>query len=928
MSRSPAPAHRRGDEDDGSSAGAQSDAASDEGFSEEEEEEDGHSAPMMSIFASYYGIEDPNQGEAEAKGTIDDSNFNSEEYVKTVLQNESVEGLVAKDADLIHEIRNLDGEMQKLVYDNYNKFITATETIKEMKADVFGMDEDMQSVRDKMQVIASNSVQLDGVFEVKRQQVDKLVRVRRLLDRLDFLSELPEKLAGMIERKQYKEAVQLYNKSISVLTRHSHVLSFKNIKERTEAMMADLTSKVIDLLEDSSLEAVKLTQYVVVLRMMKAPRDKVMRKLLSAHRNRSLRMILQFKQATAAPMLLFEDAPAALSVMRQFHQSMLVSLIEACKGMRELYEDDRSAYPELSQMVGTVMGDYQAALVTAFRRFFDCYLLQVQRLPVDLSVDMDEVRAIDSMSQSQQQAPPTADAEEAVNRFALQEERSSWLLLARQAINDVIYLDQAQRDCAPLAGGRKHADEEHAKGFADALLAEMYAHNDSVQGIVLRGYAAGVLAWLPRVTAIAQHMDSSHSQGDSQQHRDNKHSAAAGGYRTTLPKGMALARKMLDNLEAQALECFASAARNLKPVLDILEAIGSADCERVQDQLCARFCESLCATLQQAAHMVWNTAYVNNAAADEEGGEIFALPQYTSEEVQTGATEGVRCVTELLCAGVLRRLGPGLLTLMAEELGRQDYPSVQIGQSTALGATRRLQAAEQAFLERYVTTNRHALAQAMHTYCLRLFAANYDKMDESEDKDVSVAVGADMLVMAGHLDSYGLHAALLLQEQPPVRAADTVRRAGHRQSIAANANAQSLTLQLDMDRLFSQKVAVCERIVAGASMDVLVNAMVKAVLKAMLEAVRCMTLPLQGYLTVQADAAFIKQVSACLMNSLGDCDALVDQVMTAVFSRYAGANDVSNAADNAEVNMVNRAVAEAMQLMAADGKTVLIVKVR
>jgi hypothetical protein len=37
--------------------------------------------------------------------------------------------------------------MQKLVYDNYNKFITATETIKEMKKDVYSMDSDMDSVR-------------------------------------------------------------------------------------------------------------------------------------------------------------------------------------------------------------------------------------------------------------------------------------------------------------------------------------------------------------------------------------------------------------------------------------------------------------------------------------------------------------------------------------------------------------------------------------------------------------------------------------------------------------------------------------------------------------------------------------------------------------------------------------------------------------
>lgn len=81
-----------------------------------------------------------------------------------------------------------------------------------------------------MDAIAKSSGELDLVLQDKRSQVDKLVRVRRLLNRLEFLSELPERLAEMIDNKMYKEAVQLYNKTISVLTRHQHVLSFKNIK--------------------------------------------------------------------------------------------------------------------------------------------------------------------------------------------------------------------------------------------------------------------------------------------------------------------------------------------------------------------------------------------------------------------------------------------------------------------------------------------------------------------------------------------------------------------------------------------------------------------------------------------------------------------------------------------------------------------------
>lgn len=113
--------------------------------------------------------------------------------------------------------------------------------------------------RSKMTDIFNQATQLDTAMASSRASVDKLVRVRRLLDRLEFLSELPEKLSRMIDSCMYKDAVQLYRKSITVLTKHSHVLSFKKIKERTESMMNDLRKKVIALLDDPSLEAIKVS---------------------------------------------------------------------------------------------------------------------------------------------------------------------------------------------------------------------------------------------------------------------------------------------------------------------------------------------------------------------------------------------------------------------------------------------------------------------------------------------------------------------------------------------------------------------------------------------------------------------------------------------------------------------------------------------
>jgi hypothetical protein len=194
---------------------------------------------------SSHGRTNPSSGSnSNSHGDIDGSNFDSARYVRNLLNNNLTEDLIAKDARMVHEIRTLDGDMQMLVYENYNKFIAATETIKRMKVNVESMESDMSDVRTKMEAISTASTSLDNSLVPNRDRVDKLVRLKRLLERLGFLSELPERLEKMISRRQYNAAVDLYRKTLSVLTRYQDVASFKNIHDRIELMMKDLRVKV------------------------------------------------------------------------------------------------------------------------------------------------------------------------------------------------------------------------------------------------------------------------------------------------------------------------------------------------------------------------------------------------------------------------------------------------------------------------------------------------------------------------------------------------------------------------------------------------------------------------------------------------------------------------------------------------------------
>lgn len=66
---------------------------------------------------------------------IDVEGFDADTYVKTKLKDTSLEELLKTYTRILGEIRALDAEKKALVYDNYSKLITATETIRKVKND-------------------------------------------------------------------------------------------------------------------------------------------------------------------------------------------------------------------------------------------------------------------------------------------------------------------------------------------------------------------------------------------------------------------------------------------------------------------------------------------------------------------------------------------------------------------------------------------------------------------------------------------------------------------------------------------------------------------------------------------------------------------------------------------------------------------------
>jgi len=208
--------------------------------------EDGGDAQERStdLLASFYGIEkqtaDADEDYAEPDEPLDRSDFEAKEYVHELLRRQPLDRLLERDDALRRETRTLGGDLQALVYENYSKFIAATETIQAMNSNVGGMEAGVACLDATMADVDRLAQQVNGSLAAKRAQIDTLVRSRRLLKRLEFLFELPARLELAVSEGRHEDAVQLYEAADPVLSAHAHVASLRDIHADAQRIVSDL----------------------------------------------------------------------------------------------------------------------------------------------------------------------------------------------------------------------------------------------------------------------------------------------------------------------------------------------------------------------------------------------------------------------------------------------------------------------------------------------------------------------------------------------------------------------------------------------------------------------------------------------------------------------------------------------------------------
>eukprot|EP00927_Polykrikos_kofoidii_P040074 TRINITY_DN34318_c0_g1_i1.p1 TRINITY_DN34318_c0_g1~~TRINITY_DN34318_c0_g1_i1.p1 ORF type:complete len:861 (-),score=201.35 TRINITY_DN34318_c0_g1_i1:185-2767(-) len=239
------------------------------GSAPEKRQERGRAAALL---AAYYGI-----GGADGKATdrdvagsrvngcnveqeLDRQGFDARRHFDNIVSTTKCRELLRRANEVAMEVRDLDGDMQMIAYENYNKFIRATDVTKQVKTSVEGLEPDLKLIEGSFSRMSERQRQVDEAVSGRARQVEVLLRQQKLCKKLKVLFDLPVTLRRCCERGAYGCAVEAYCSCAAFLRQHKEIPSFKTVLEAVELQMGMVRTALEQRLCSSDLavdEAVK-----------------------------------------------------------------------------------------------------------------------------------------------------------------------------------------------------------------------------------------------------------------------------------------------------------------------------------------------------------------------------------------------------------------------------------------------------------------------------------------------------------------------------------------------------------------------------------------------------------------------------------------------------------------------------------------------
>lgn len=296
----------------------------------------------------------PDPAASAALTDLDSNEFNVDRYLATLLRDARLEKLLASSTTMSSDIKSLDADMQRLVYENYNRFITATDTIRELKTNIDAASPSMMQLHDTSEEIERCREAVKAKLQRRQAQVTDLNEVQALLAKLEAVFQLPQRLRVAINAKAYALAVDNYISARPVLKRAGYKGTLRRVAAEVEVQVKELTALLKERVMAQSDDAVEC---IGLIRRLGGPVADLQDEFLRAMKA-SVRAALSTASAALDQPKTLGSREAADKALAALQQQFFPELVRNTQLFTELFE--RNAKPALIRVCREVLSDFQS----------------------------------------------------------------------------------------------------------------------------------------------------------------------------------------------------------------------------------------------------------------------------------------------------------------------------------------------------------------------------------------------------------------------------------------------------------------------------------------------------------------------------------------------------------------------------------------
>jgi uncharacterized protein (DUF1810 family) len=190
--------------------------------------------------------------------------------------------------------------MQNLVYENYSKFIRATDTIRDMRSHVQSVASQLSSLDSTLSATVEESSRIHETLSGQRENIEELHGVRSLLSRLQSVFNLPDRLSACLQQGAFEVAADEYEHSVNFLDSFSDG-ALDDVKQQTENVVAKIAASLRMDLKRPEISSSSASSCIMLLERFRQPTDRLREEYIKTQSHKLSRILKDARSSASTP---------------------------------------------------------------------------------------------------------------------------------------------------------------------------------------------------------------------------------------------------------------------------------------------------------------------------------------------------------------------------------------------------------------------------------------------------------------------------------------------------------------------------------------------------------------------------------------------------------------------------------------------------